>query len=159
MTESAIRGRADDRALSDRQAGRFGLSPDNRAVASSTGSTADTSPRSSSSHSANSRRRAAGAELAVPLFHFETLEQCVASIPVQAHLVCVELTAGALDIRTYEHPARAVYLLGPEDGALPASIMRQHDALILPGAYPMNVAMAATAVLYDRLVKVGAEPR
>lgn len=100
-----------------------------------------------------------GAELAVPLFHFDTLEQCVASIPVQAHLVCVELTAGALDIRTYKHPARAVYLLGPEDGALPASIMRQHDALILPGAYPMNVAMAATVVLYDRLVKVGVEPR
>ena len=94
------------------------------------------------------------AELSVPLFHFETIELCIASIPVNARLVCVELAAGALDIRTYEHPARAVYLLGPEDGALPMSIMRQHDTVILPGAYPLNVAMAATVVLYDRLLKV-----
>jgi tRNA G18 (ribose-2'-O)-methylase SpoU len=94
------------------------------------------------------------AELSIPIFHFDTLELFVASIPVNARLVCVELTPGALDIRTYEHPARAVYLVGPEDGALPASIMRQHDTVILPGAFPLNVAMAATVVLYDRLLKV-----
>jgi tRNA G18 (ribose-2'-O)-methylase SpoU len=94
------------------------------------------------------------AELTVPVFHFETLELFVASIPVNAQLVCVELAPGALDIRTYAHPPRAVYLLGPEDGALPASIMRQHDTVVLPGAYPLNVAMAATVVLYDRLLKV-----
>jgi tRNA G18 (ribose-2'-O)-methylase SpoU len=96
------------------------------------------------------------AELTIPLFHFETLEVFVASIPVNARLVCVELAAGALDVRTYVHPSRAVYLLGPEDGALPASIMRQHDTVILPGAYPLNVAMAATVVLYDRLSKAAA---
>jgi tRNA G18 (ribose-2'-O)-methylase SpoU len=94
------------------------------------------------------------AELTLPLFHFETLELFVASIPANAQLVCVELAPGALDIRTYAHPPRAVYLLGPEDGALPASIMRQHDTVVLPGAYPLNVAMAATVVLYDRLLKI-----
>jgi tRNA(Leu) C34 or U34 (ribose-2'-O)-methylase TrmL len=47
-----------------------------------------------------------------------------------------------------------VYLFGPEDGTLPASIMRKHDTLILPGAIPLNVAMAATVVLYDRLMKM-----
>ena len=92
------------------------------------------------------------AELTIPVFHFETLELFVASIPVNARLVCVELAAGAVDIRSYTHPARAVYLLGPEDGALPTSILRQHDTVILPGAYPLNVAMAATVVLYDRLL-------
>ena len=93
------------------------------------------------------------AELTLPLFHFDTLAAFVASIPVNARLVCVELTAGAFDIRTYEHPPRAVYLLGPEDGTLPESILRKHDKVILPGAYPMNVAMAATVVLYDRALK------
>lgn len=92
-------------------------------------------------------------ELSIPLFHFETIELCIASIPVNARLVCVELAPGAVDIRTYEHPERAVYLLGPEDGALPASLMRQRDTVLLPGAYPLNVAMAATVVLYDRLLK------
>lgn len=94
-------------------------------------------------------------ELHIPLFHFETIDACVTSIPVNAKLVCVELAAAALDIRTYEHPERAVYLLGPEDGWLPSSIMRQHDTVVLPGAYPLNVAMAATVVLYDRLLKRG----
>ena len=93
------------------------------------------------------------AELTIPVFHFETLSLCVASIPANARLVCVELAPGAVDIRIYEHPARAVYLLGPEDGALPGDILRQHDTVILPGAHPLNVAMAATVVLYDRLFK------
>ena len=93
------------------------------------------------------------AELTTPVFHFETLSLFVASIPANAHLVCVELAADAVDIRTYAHPPRAVYLLGPEDGALPGDIMRQHDTVVLPGAYPLNVAMAATVVLYDRLLK------
>jgi len=95
------------------------------------------------------------AELTTPVFHFETLSLFVASIPANAHLVCVELAADAVDIRTYAHPPRAVYLLGPEDGALPGDIMRQHDTVVLPGAYPLNVAMAATVVLYDRLLKRG----
>ena len=94
-----------------------------------------------------------GSELSIPLFHFDTLALLVASIPVNARLVCVELAAAAVDVRTYQHPDQAVYLLGPEDGALPSSIMRQHDTVILPGAYPLNVAMAATVVLYDRMLK------
>jgi tRNA G18 (ribose-2'-O)-methylase SpoU len=94
-----------------------------------------------------------GAELTLPLFHFPTMAQFIASIPVNARLVCVELTPAALAIKTYQHPPRAVYLLGPEDGTLPDAIMRQHDTVILPGAYPLNVAMAATVVLYDRVMK------
>jgi len=97
-----------------------------------------------------------GIELTLPVFHFATLDLFVASIPANAQLVCVELTPGATDIRTYQHPSRAVYLFGPEDGALPGSIMRKHDTLILPGAIPLNVAMAATVVLYDRLIKMPA---
>lgn len=31
--------------------------------------------------------------------------------------------------------------------------MRHHDTVILPGAYPLNVATAATVVLYDRVMK------
>lgn len=93
------------------------------------------------------------AELDMPVFHFETLDLFVASIPANARLVCVELAERATDIRTYVHPARAVYLLGPEDGAIPGALIRQHDTVVLPGAYPLNVAMAATVVLYDRLLK------
>ncbi len=105
-------------------------------------------------HRNPSEASSVNAEQTLPVFHFDTIDLFVASIPVNAQLVCVELAPDALDIRTYAHPARAVYLLGPEDGALPASILRHHDTVILPGAYPLNVAMAATVVLYDRLLKV-----
>ncbi|NOU27401.1 MAG: TrmH family RNA methyltransferase [Polyangiaceae bacterium] len=98
-----------------------------------------------------------GAELTLPLFHFETIEAFIGSIPVNAQLVCVELATQAQDIRSYAHPSRAVYLLGPEDGALPSSILRRHDTLLLPGAHPLNLAMAATVVLYDRWFK-GPQP-
>ena len=46
-----------------------------------------------------------------------------------------------------------MYKRQPEDGTLPDAVMRQHDTVILPGAYPLNVAMAATVVLYDRALK------
>ena len=72
---------------------------------------------------------------------------------VPAERVEVMPYPAALAIKTYQHPPRAVYLLGPEDGTLPDAIMRQHDTVILPGAYPLNVAMAATVVLYDRVMK------
>jgi tRNA G18 (ribose-2'-O)-methylase SpoU len=93
------------------------------------------------------------AELSVPVFHFESVDAFIRSIPANANLVCVELAPGAVDIRHFEHPSRAVYLLGPEDGALPGDILRKHDTVILPGAYPLNVATAGAVVLYDRWLK------
>lgn len=97
-----------------------------------------------------------GIERVLPIFHFDSVEQFISSIPVNARLVCVELTPGAQDIRPFVHPGCAIYLLGPEDGEVPASITRAHDTLILPGKIPLNVAMAATVVLYDRWLKQAA---
>jgi len=102
---------------------------------------------------------AIGSERMLPVFHFETMALFIASIPVNARLVCVELTEGAEDLRTYRHPESGVYLLGPEDGTLPGAMLRQHDTVIIPGQYPLNVSMAATVVLYDRMLKASLDPR
>ena len=45
-----------------------------------------------------------GIERVLPIFHFDSVEQFISSIPVNARLVCVELTPGAQDIRPFVHP-------------------------------------------------------
>jgi tRNA(Leu) C34 or U34 (ribose-2'-O)-methylase TrmL len=89
----------------------------------------------------------------VPVFYFETLEQFIASIPVNAELICVEQTEDAEDLRTFQHPARAIYLLGSEDTGVPPTLMRKHRSLIIPSLGSLNVATAGSIILYDRLLK------
>ncbi len=89
----------------------------------------------------------------VPVFYFETLDQFIASIPINAELVCVEQTDGAEDLRTFEHPRQVIYLLGSEDNGVPPSLLRKHRSLEIPSLDCLNVAMAGTVVLYDRLLK------
>lgn len=76
--------------------------------------------------------------------------------------VAVELVAGAEDMIWFEHPARAAYVFGPEDGHLDASIRRLcHRHVFLPMASCANLASAVWMTLYDRhakAVRAGLEP-
>lgn len=50
---------------------------------------------------------------------------------------------------------RAVYILGSEDTGLPTGVLGFCQPIIqLPGAMSMNVAVAGSIVLYDRMQKV-----
>jgi tRNA(Leu) C34 or U34 (ribose-2'-O)-methylase TrmL len=89
----------------------------------------------------------------VPVFYFETLEQFIASIPVNAELVCIEQAEGAEDLRSFEHPRQAIYLLGSEDTGVPTTLMRKHRIVEIPSLDCLNVAAAGTVILYDRLLK------
>ncbi|MEI6046199.1 MAG: TrmH family RNA methyltransferase [Chloroflexota bacterium] len=89
----------------------------------------------------------------VPVFYFETLEQFIASIPVNAELVCVEQSEGAEDLRFFQHPKQAVYLLGSEDTGVPPTLLRKHRTIVIPSMDCLNVASAGTVILYDRLLK------
>jgi hypothetical protein len=55
------------------------------------------------------------------------------------------------------HPERACYLLGAEDYGLPAEIIARCEfAVRIPGAaYCLNLASAATIMMYDRISKRG----
>ena len=58
----------------------------------------------------------------------------------------------------FEHPERAIYLLGAEDAGLPASVVRAcHCCVSLDAvrACGYNVSVAGSIVLYDRLRKLG----
>lgn len=68
--------------------------------------------------------------------------------------VCVELTRGATPLDVFVHPARAVYLFGPEDGHVPQSYRALcHHFVYIPSRHCLNLAAALNVVLYDRAQK------
>lgn len=94
----------------------------------------------------------------LPLYDYPTFERFKSLMPRSAPLVAVEQCDGAADLPAFEHPERAVYLLGSESNGLPADVLEQcHRKLVVPSERPLclNVATAGSIVLYDRYVKRG----
>ena len=75
--------------------------------------------------------------------------------------VCLEITPGAEDLATFEHPENAVYVFGPEDGQVDHTIRRHcHRFVTIPTEVDdsgkplcLNLAAACNVVLYDRRMK------
>ena len=64
--------------------------------------------------------------------------------------------AGGTPLEEFEHPDRAVYLLGSEDNGLPPNVVQAcHRVVTISSARAasFNVAMAGSIVLHDRLAK------
>jgi tRNA(Leu) C34 or U34 (ribose-2'-O)-methylase TrmL len=92
----------------------------------------------------------------VPLYHYESFEDFKKHLPKECMVVGVELTQTAIDTKVFSHPERAVYLFGSEDSGLPFHIQQQCDALLkieTPLNISMNVSVAGSIILYDRMVK------
>ena len=88
----------------------------------------------------------------VPLFETEEI-----IVPFGCSLVAVELADNAQSLTELEHPRRAVYLFGPEDGTLPPALVAECAHVTrIPGHLCLNLACAVTVVLYDRIAKQGA---
>ena len=92
----------------------------------------------------------------VPVFRFKNFEEFYQSMPYGARLIGIELDANAKDIGNFKHPDTAVYLLGAEDHGLPERVMNDcHQLVKLKGDTSMNVAVAGSIVLYDRINERG----
>lgn len=90
----------------------------------------------------------------VPLYQYDTFDDFYAHLPFGCRLIGVELVEGARSLPDYHHPQQAVYLLGPEDGSLTADVLRRcHSRVIIPGTHCLNLAVAGSIVLYDRIAK------
>ena len=75
-------------------------------------------------------------------------------IPEKTKVVCVELVEGATPLPGYQHPDRAFYIFGPEDGTINQEIIdRADDVVYIPTIGCMNLAATVNVVLYDRLAK------
>lgn len=91
----------------------------------------------------------------IPLYHFKTMQDFKDHLPYSTKLVAIEFSDQATPIKRFEHPTRAVYLLGSETIGLPQSVMSEcHDIVKLPGSQSLNVAVAGSLVMYDRLTKL-----
>jgi len=76
------------------------------------------------------------------------------SVPEDTKIVCVELVEGAIPLPEYQHPKKAFYIFGPEDGTLSQEMIDKADSVVyIPTIGCLNVAMAVNVVLYDRLAK------
>ena len=76
--------------------------------------------------------------------------------------VAVEIKESAEHIFHFEHPLKAVYIFGPEDGSLEKDIYREcYKFVYIPSHFCLNLAAAVNIILYDRRIKgiaMGAEP-
>jgi len=90
----------------------------------------------------------------VPLINHADWNAFAAASPFGAMWVAVEM--GGEPLETFEHPERAIYILGSEDSGLPEAVLRAcHRTVSLPSARceSFNVAVAGSVVMYDRLAK------
>jgi tRNA G18 (ribose-2'-O)-methylase SpoU len=91
----------------------------------------------------------------IPLFHYSSFEDLLENIPYDCRLVGVELDDRATDIANFQHPKRAIYLLGAESDGLPKEVLEKcHHLIKLSGNSSLNVAVAGSIVLHDRALKV-----
>lgn len=68
--------------------------------------------------------------------------------------VAVELLPEAESLVSYEHPKRAFYIFGPEDGGLGKPTTEWcRDVVSIPTDGCLNLATTAAMVLYDRIAK------
>lgn len=69
--------------------------------------------------------------------------------------VAIELIPGAEQLPEFEHPEKAVYVFGPEDGSIDSTSRKHcHRFISIPAYHCMNLSMAVGIVLYDRFSKL-----
>jgi tRNA G18 (ribose-2'-O)-methylase SpoU len=92
----------------------------------------------------------------IPLFEYQSCDDFIEHIPYDCQLVGVEICEKSHPILNYVHPERAIYILGPEDGTINNEILDHCKTVIqIPTKYCLNVAVAGSIVLFDRVNKLG----
>eukprot|EP01094_Clydonella_sp_ATCC50884_P009957 TRINITY_DN194_c0_g2_i1.p1 TRINITY_DN194_c0_g2~~TRINITY_DN194_c0_g2_i1.p1 ORF type:complete len:401 (+),score=98.90 TRINITY_DN194_c0_g2_i1:174-1376(+) len=90
----------------------------------------------------------------IPYHAYQKWEHFALAAPSGAVWVAIEM--GGTPLQEFVHPPRAVYILGSEDHGLPKEIARachQHISIPSVRSSSYNVAVAASIIMYDRLVK------
>jgi tRNA (guanosine-2'-O-)-methyltransferase len=60
----------------------------------------------------------------------------------------------SIPLKDFKHPKSACYLLGAEDHGLTKKAMEAcQELILLPGENSLNVSVAGSIVIYDRIAK------
>lgn len=94
------------------------------------------------------------AERHIPLLEYKDIEDMLTHRPYNCTPVCIELKPYAIELQKFTHPERAMYILGREDSGLPDSLCMLFPTIQIPTLYCLNVCVAGSIVLYDRVVKL-----
>jgi tRNA G18 (ribose-2'-O)-methylase SpoU len=90
----------------------------------------------------------------VPMYEYENGADLLDHLPHACEPVAVEIVGRAKMLQDFTHPERACYILGAEDTGIPPNVLNRCSRVIqLPGDYCLNVAVAGSIVLYDRLTR------
>jgi tRNA(Leu) C34 or U34 (ribose-2'-O)-methylase TrmL len=99
------------------------------------------------------RTDTAGAFRHIPLLQVADLHEV---IPYDCVPVAIERREDAIPLPLYDHPQRAFYIFGPEDGDISNAILGWcRDVVYVPTHHSLNLAAVVNIVLYDRLAKHG----
>lgn len=91
--------------------------------------------------------------------HYNWADVGEMALPEGCRLVGIELLDRAIDLPSFQHPLRAAYVLGPEQGSLSTALIARCDYVIrIPTSFCVNVAMAGAIVMYDRIRALGHFP-
>ena len=86
--------------------------------------------------------------------NFKEVKELIKSIPYSCQIIVIELTDDAIPLQEFNHPKRCIYLLGAEDNGLSTRAFNLCQHIIrLHGKISLNVAVAGSIVLYDRVAK------
>ena len=92
--------------------------------------------------------------LSVPFYGFPDVASLL--LPAGCSLIGVELMDDATAPPSFRHPRAAAYVLGPERGSLSPSMLARCDYTVrIPTQFSINLGIAGSLVMYDRLVSLG----
>jgi len=91
------------------------------------------------------------AEKHIPFFEYKDLKDFFEHLPLGCEVVGIECD-GEQPLENFVHPERCVYVFGGEDRTLPPEI-KTRIRIPTPYSVPLNVAVSASIVLYDRYLK------
>lgn len=90
----------------------------------------------------------------MPVYTYSDFEDFNSHRPFSAQLVAIELNKKSVPLKAFQHPKQGIYILGAEDNGLPNEVLSKCQSIIqLPGDRSLNVSVAGSIVLYDRLAK------
>lgn len=90
----------------------------------------------------------------IPVYSYIDFEDFNDHRPHSCVLIGIELDKRATPISDVTHPKNCCYLLGAEDHGIPPRVIEKCDRLIqLPGERSLNVSVAGSIVLFDRINK------
>lgn len=93
----------------------------------------------------------------MPLFEYKDFKDFNDHRPYDCKLVGIEIIESATPITDFKHPKQGCYLLGAEDNGLSKEAIEACQEIVcLPGERSLNVSVAGSIVLYDRITKSSA---